>query len=124
MVTFTISSSTSPRSLMTCIVSAIVSMVTELITILTSGFLSSRHSTMDLRFPEEPPMNAWVGAGRSAMASGASPLTTSRFAAWNLRLFISMRSAAMSSLSMAYTFPRYAVRAISIDTEPVPAPMS
>ena len=74
--------------------------------------------------PEEPPIKAWVGTGRSTQASGASPSTISRLSAANFSLFLYNSSTASGFFSIAYTRPSTACIAISTDTEPVPAPTS
>ena len=109
---------------MTSRVSFIVSIVTELMTMRISGFFERRHWTICFRLPDEPPMNAWVGSGRSFNASGANPRTTFTFGVLNFSLFCSIRSAAASSFSIEYMLPSTATRAISMETDPVPAPTS
>ena len=79
---------------------------------------------MQIRLPEEPPINTWVGAGSSFKASGASPGTIVRLSRANFRRFSSRSSTASSFFSMAQTSPLGHCLAISTETEPVPAPTS
>ena len=90
----------------------------------TWGFFASSSATISRIFPALPPMNAWVGAGKPAQASGALPQTTCRFSNENRSRFCPSSAAASSRRSTAQTCPRFACKAISTDTEPVPAPMS
>ena len=88
------------------------------------GFFSNTRVRIPRRLPPLPPINTWVGAGSASQTSGASPETTVRFSAESAFLFSSSSFRAVSFRSMAYTQPRFACNAISMATEPVPAPTS
>ena len=74
--------------------------------------------------PPLPPTKTQSGAGNPSSASGAAPWTTRKFVHANCRRFCSINWHASASFSTAYTMPRAACNAISMDTEPVPAPIS
>ena len=86
----------------------IVSSVTAAAAMRTPGFFASRHSMISAIFPEEPPIKAWVGAGRSPRAAGAVPVTTVTLEAPSRRAFSPMRAAASSRRSIANTLPEAA----------------